>query len=109
MYDQPRRPDDHDPAQLFVEEVLRTGLMLSGLACDLIEATPENAFPGEDAAEVLVEMMVGTFRPAAEAAGAPAVEEATALLGALADRTLADLKAAAELARESSDHAGGGT
>jgi hypothetical protein len=109
MRDHPSAPDDHDPAQLFVEEVLRTGLMLTELACDLIEATPEGAFPGEDAAEVLLEMMVGTFRPAADAAGVPTVEAATALLGALADRTLADLKAAAELARKSSDHAGGGT
>jgi hypothetical protein len=90
-------PDD--PARVLVEAILRTGLMLTDLVCDLIESAPDDAFPGEDTAEVIVDMLVGTIRPAAEAAGDRAVGEATALLGALGDRTLEDLKAAAEQAR----------
>jgi hypothetical protein len=47
---------------------------------------------------VLVEMLTGTVRPVVEAAGEGTVEEAAALLGAVADKTLADLRQAAELA-----------
>jgi hypothetical protein len=95
----PLDPDAADPVRLLVEEILRTGLMLTGLAADLIEATPDDAFPGEDAAEVILEMLIGTMRPAAEAAGIDTITAATALLGALSDRTLADLKEAARRAR----------
>ncbi len=35
-----------DPVHVFVVEVLRTGLMLTDLMADLIEITPEDAFPG---------------------------------------------------------------
>lgn len=53
---------------------------------------------GEQPAEVLVEMLTGTLRPVADAAGEHAVREATALLAAAHDRAMADLRAAAELA-----------
>ena len=88
-----------DDASLFVEEALRTGLMLADLLGALLEALPDDAFPGEEPAEVLLEMLTGTFRPAADAAGTRAVREATALLGALGDRALTDLRAAADAAR----------
>jgi hypothetical protein len=87
-----------DPAGRFVEEVLRTGIALTDLLAGLIEDLPEDAFPGEDTAEVLLEMLTGSARPALEAAGAEALSQASALLGALADRTFADLKLAAEIA-----------
>ncbi len=99
MTNSPPDPDSADPVRLLVEEILRTGLMLTGLAADLIEATPEDAFPGEDAAEVILEMLIGTVRPAAKAAGDDTITAATALLGAVSDRTLADLKEAARRAR----------
>jgi hypothetical protein len=88
-----------DECRFFVEEVLRTGLMLADVLGALLEDLPDDAFPGEDPAEVLLEMLAGTFRPAAKAAGARAVREAAGLLGALGDRALADLRAAADAAR----------
>jgi hypothetical protein len=56
---------------------------------------PGEAGPaGERTADVLIEMLTGTIRPAAEAAGAATVQDARALLAAISDRTIADLLAA---------------
>jgi len=87
-----------DPVLAFVEQLLSTGLMLVDVLSGLLDDLPDDAFPGENPAEVLVEMLTGTVRPAAEAAGPPCVEGATALLGAVADRTVSDLRAAGDLA-----------
>lgn len=65
----------------------------------LLEAMPEQSFPGEDNAAVLLEMVVGSCRPAVEAAGESQCWAAVALIGAVMDRVIADLRAAAELAR----------
>lgn len=83
----------------YVEEVVRAGLMLSELLADLIEGVPEDAYPGEAPGAVVFGMLVGTIRPTAEAAGEQTVREATALLAASCERTLADLRRAAKLAR----------
>lgn len=88
------QPEYEDEVRLLVEEVLRTGLMLTDLICSLIEDVPDDAFPGERTADVLIDMLTGTVRPAAEAAGASTVQGARALLGAISDRTIADLMAA---------------
>lgn len=45
-------------------------------------------------------MFAGTIAPVADAAGRRAVRQTTALLGAVADRTIIDLQAAAELSAE---------
>lgn len=82
----------------FVEEVLRTGIMLSELLADLIESLPNDAYPGESHAEVVLEMLIGTIRPVADAAGEKSVRSAAALLARSRARTLADLRRAAELA-----------
>jgi hypothetical protein len=66
----------------------------------LLDDIPTNAFPGEEPAEVLMEMLTGTIRPVAEAAGPGALREATSLLGAVGDRTLSDLRAALDRATE---------
>ncbi len=70
-----------DPVQSFVEEVLRTGVMLTDVLGALLDDLPEDAFPGEQPGEVLVEMLVGTVRPAVEAVAPRTLTEATALLG----------------------------
>ena len=62
------------------------------------EDLPEDAFPGEEPGEVLLEMVTGSIRPAADAAGERAVREATALLGAIGERVVDDLRAAASRA-----------
>jgi hypothetical protein len=92
-------PDSDDEVHELVMQILRTGLMLSDLMCTLIESTPEDAFGDERRADVLIEMLTGTIRPVAEAAGDGAVQDAQALLGAIADRTVADLEKALEIAR----------
>ncbi len=92
---------DADDVRALTEQTLRTGTMLSRLVGDLLDELPEDAFPGEDEVEVLFEMLVGTIAPVAHAAGVDAVRSATALLGAMSDRVLADLRAAMELADES--------
>jgi hypothetical protein len=85
-----------DPIRDFVEQLLSTGLMLGDLLGDLLDSLPADAFPGEVQAEVLIEMLTGSVRPVVEAAGP--VEEVTALLGAVGDKALEDLRRAAELA-----------
>jgi hypothetical protein len=80
--------------------VLRTGLMLSDLLGNLLDALPSDAFPGEDDGEVLVEMLSGTIMPVADATGREKVRDATALLAAVSDKVLADLERTAELARQ---------
>lgn len=82
----------------FVDELLRTGLMLAHLLGDLVAALPDDAFPGEDHNEVLLEMLCGSITPALAAAGPRELRAARALIGAVGDRTLADLRAAAERA-----------
>jgi hypothetical protein len=89
-------PDDY--VRDFVEEVLRTGIMLVDVLGDLIEEMPEGAFRGESNAEVVLDMVVGTIRPVAEAAGRESVRSATALVAGSRDRTIADLERALEVA-----------
>jgi hypothetical protein len=74
------------------------GLTLTNVLSSLLDDLPEDAFPGEEPASVLIEMVAGSVRPSARAAGEPAVRQATALVAALADRVSADLRTAAELA-----------
>jgi hypothetical protein len=91
---------DTGDVRALIEQALRTGLMLSGLVGDLLDELPEDAFGEEDHVEVLFEMLVGTVTPVAAAAGVDEVRAATALLGALSDRVLADLHEAMRLADE---------
>ncbi len=91
---------DADAVRALTEQALRTGVMLSTLVGDLLDELPENAFAGEDQVEVLFEMLVGTVAPVAAAAGIAEVRAATALLGAMSDRVLADLHAALRLSEE---------
>lgn len=88
-----------DAVHEFVEELLRTGLALLDLIGSLVEDLPEDAFPGEDNAEVLVEMVVGSCRPALEAAGGSECRSATRLIETVWERVMADLRDAAALAR----------
>ena len=94
------RPElDLDTTRELVEEVLRTALALEEVMTSLLDELPEGAFPGTDNAHVLLEMVVGSVHPAARAAGTRDCRTATALVGAVRERVLDDLRAAAELAR----------
>jgi len=94
------RRAEADATKELVEELLRTGLTLVDLLDSLLEELPGNAFPGEDNAVVLLEMVIGTCRPAVAAAGESHCRRATALIGAVRDRVLRDLEAAAAAAAE---------
>ncbi len=87
-----------DAAREFVEELLRTGIALLDLLSSLVEEIPEDAFPGEDSAEVLIEMVAGSCRPALLAAGEAECRAATALMATVWERVMADLRAAAAMA-----------
>jgi hypothetical protein len=92
--------DTHtEPSRDLVEEIARVGLLITGVLEDLLDGLPDDAFPGESEVEVLLEMMAGTIRPAVTAAGEDTLHELFALLGALSDRILTDLEAAASAAR----------
>jgi hypothetical protein len=93
------RTDGADAAQVLIEELLRTGLALGDALSSLLEEMPEEAFPGEDNAAVLIEMVVGSGRPAVEAAGEAECWASAALVRSVRDRALDDLRAAVELAR----------
>jgi hypothetical protein len=83
-----------------VEEVLLTAIALEDVMGALLDEIPEGAFPGEDNAHVLLEMVVGSVHPAARAAGTDHCQTATALVAAIRERVLTDLHTAAELSRE---------
>jgi hypothetical protein len=96
----PSPPLELDVTRDLVEEVLRTALALEDVMASLLEELPEGAFPGEDNARVLLEMVVGSVHPAAVAAGTRDCRTATALVGAIRERVIDDLRTAAELAKE---------
>jgi len=87
-----------DAVREFVEELLRSGLALVDLVGSLIDELPGGAFPGEDSAEVLIEMVVGSSRPALEAIGKSECRSATKLIETVWDRVMTDLRDAAALA-----------
>lgn len=87
-----------DAVHEFVQELLRSGLALLDLVSSLIEDPPDGTFPGEDNAEVLVEMVVGSSRPALEAIGRSECRPATRLIEVVWERVMADLRDAAALA-----------
>jgi hypothetical protein len=93
-------PED---VRALTEQAVRTGVMLSRVVGDLLDELPDDAFAGEDQVEVLFEMLTGTIAPVASAAGGAQVRATTALLGAMSDRVLADLRAAMRLAEEDED------
>jgi hypothetical protein len=99
MRTHPAVPPYHDEVRALVEELLRTGLMFSDVLSGLLDDMPDDAFPDESPAEALIEMLTGSVRPVAEAAGAETVRAALALVGAMADRTVGDLRRALEIAR----------
>lgn len=91
-------PIPYADVHALTEAVLRAGVMLSDLLGNLLEELPADAFAGEGRVDVLVEMITGTIAPVAAAAGVETVHDTTALLGALCDRVVADLRAALDRA-----------
>jgi len=79
-------------------ELLLTGQALADTVGCLIEEMPDGAYPGEDSARVIIEMVAGSARPALEAAGEDRCREAARLVAEIGDSVYRDLKAAAAMA-----------
>jgi hypothetical protein len=90
---------NEDPGRALIEELLGTAFALMDVMSSLIEDMPEDAYPGENNAAVMLEMVIGSCRPAFEAAGEENCRSAVALVGAVRDRVFDDLRTAAELTR----------
>ncbi len=80
--------------------------MLSGLAADLVEALPPDAYPGECPAAVVIEMVTGTIRAALADTDEREVHRATDLIVEARERVLEHLQLALELSRRMGHRAG---
>lgn len=89
--------DDH--LEQFVIKLLSTGSMLSGVIRDLADALPSDAYPGEEPADVVVEMVYGSIAIALRAVDPEDLETATRLVDLAGKRVLKDLQLACELSR----------
>jgi hypothetical protein len=85
-------------AQALIEELLRTALWLFDVTSSLLDELPEDAFPNEDPAVVMVEMLAGSCRPAIEAAGEAGCRTAIGLAIAIRENIRNDLQAVARSA-----------
>jgi hypothetical protein len=87
-----------DVARSLIEETLRTALWLLDTSASLLDDLPDDAFPGEDAGEVMVEMLAGSCRPSIDAAGRDGCRIAIDLMVSMRENVLNDLRSAVELA-----------
>jgi hypothetical protein len=90
--------DDHIDS--FVLGLLRTGWMLFELTSNLIEATRADAYPGEEPAAVVLEMICGTIRTAIGPADPRDVRRACELIDEAGARVIEHLRLALELSRQ---------
>jgi hypothetical protein len=74
--------------------------MVSGVAADVIEMLPPDAYPGEEPGDVVIEMMTGTIRTALRQAPESDVERATQLIMLARDRVIEHLQFAHKLATQ---------
>jgi hypothetical protein len=78
---------------------MRTGHMLSNLGADLVESLPDDEYPGESPAAVVIEMVVGTIRTSLADADEGELERATELIVDARERVLEHLQLALALSR----------
>jgi hypothetical protein len=93
--------EEHDAAQLLIEELLRTAFSLGSVYAPLLADLPEDAFPGEDPGAVLIEMLAGSSLRAAQVIDRADWRSTAALVKAVRESVLSDLRAAAQLAEQS--------
>jgi hypothetical protein len=92
----------------FALELLRTGNMVAGLAADLVEMLPADAYPGEKPAAVVMEMITGSIRTALVETDPSDVQRAVELMREAADRVTEHLRLALALRRRMDGAAGTG-
>jgi hypothetical protein len=78
---------------------MTAGSMLSELVPNLVDALPVDAYPEEDSAAVVVEMLCGTIATALASVEPREVTRATELIDLARPRTLEHLPVARELSR----------
>jgi len=83
----------------FVLKLLGAGVWLSELAADLVEALPEDAYPGEEPGLVVLEMLCGTVATALGSADPRDLKRATELIELARDRTVEHLRLTLEMSR----------
>lgn len=93
--------EEHEAAQLLIEELLRMAFALASIYAPLLADLPEDAFPGEDPGAVLIEMLAGSSLGAAQVIEEADWRSTTALVKAVRESVLGDLRAAAQLAEQS--------
>jgi hypothetical protein len=98
--------DTNNPVDSFTLELLRSGVALSDLAGELIDAMPADAYPGEDLSEVVLGMISGSISAFLSETDAAEVERATELISGALDRVLEHLQLALELRRRMESDAG---
>src|SRR5205807_880462 len=96
-----------DHAAAFTEALLGAGHMLCGLAADLAEAIPPEAYPGEAPGAVVIDMIVGTIRTFLDSVDQHDVQRASDLMSGACDRVLEHLRLALELSNRMQGGAGG--
>lgn len=96
-----QRREEHEAAQLLIEELLRTAFSLGSIYAPLLADLPEDAFPGEDPGAVLIEMLAGSSLGAVEVIERADWKSTTALVKAVRESVLSDLRTAAQLGEQS--------
>jgi len=92
-----------EQVERFVVVLLRTGLMLSDLAGDLLDALPDDSYPGEENSEVVLEMIRGTIATSLQSATLSELARATELMERAFDRTIEHLEQARDIAAARSE------
>jgi hypothetical protein len=83
----------------FVLKLVGTGIWLSELAADLVEALPDDAYPGEETGAVILEMLCGTAATVLGSVDPSEVERATGLIELARDRVVEHLQLTLEMSR----------
>ena len=96
-----------DHATAFTEALLSAGSMLCGLAADLAEAIPPQAYPGEAPGAVVIDMIIGTIRTFLDGVDQREVRRASDLIAGACDRVLEHLQLALELSERMHGRTGG--
>jgi hypothetical protein len=89
---------DEDIAR-FVVELINTGAMLRGVAEDLEDGLPDDAYPGEDPRAVVLEMVCGTISTALGSVDPRELRRATELMDLAGRRTFEHLELALAMSR----------
>lgn len=97
-----------EEARTFTLELLRSAVMLTGLADDLIDAAPAEAYPDEEPGAVFVEALSGTIISAVAGVDPRELRLATEIIVSARARVLEHLRLALELSRRMHGDEGSG-